>query len=230
MAQSADDDRLAWFDPDPRGILPLDRFHLPRRLARTLKTTRYGVTLDADFAGTMDGCAEMTADRPNTWINPRIRTLCTELHRMGYAHSIEVWDGADLVGGLYGVALGGAFFGESMFSRARDAIQQDRARASGGAASPLRLYAIGHPVRHPAFDAVRSGRNSALGIPRPPCRRAQARLRSSLRQGGRSGGLAAAVDDRYVVDGMVHGRQGRARREHPAGERQLRRHRPALRR
>jgi leucyl/phenylalanyl-tRNA--protein transferase len=95
MAESAEGDRLAWFDPDPRGIIPLDNFHVPRRLARTV--------------------------RPKTWINARIRTLCLELHGAGYAHSIEVWRAEKLVGGLYGVVLGGAFFGESMFSRARDA-------------------------------------------------------------------------------------------------------------
>ena len=121
MAQSAEDNRLAWFDPDPRGILPLDAFHLPRRLARTVKSGRYAVTADANFAGVMDGCAAAGPGRLSTWINGPIRALCGELHAMGYAHSIEVWDDADLVGGLYGVALNGAFFGESMFSRARDA-------------------------------------------------------------------------------------------------------------
>jgi leucyl/phenylalanyl-tRNA--protein transferase len=125
MAGSADDDTLAWFDPDPRGILPLDKFHLSRRLARTVRTTGFTVTSDTDFAAVIDGCAgnlpHPTQERATTWINGRIRTLCLELHRMGYAHSIEVWDGSRLVGGLYGVALGAAFFGESMFSTARDA-------------------------------------------------------------------------------------------------------------
>jgi leucyl/phenylalanyl-tRNA--protein transferase len=121
MAQSADDERLAWFDPDPRGILPLDKFHLSRRLARTVRTTPLKVTADTDFAGVIDGCAGGGFDRPSTWINQRIRTLCLELHRMGYAHSIEVRQDSRLVGGLYGVALKGAFFGESMFSTVRDA-------------------------------------------------------------------------------------------------------------
>lgn len=125
MAQSAEDDRLAWFDPDPRGILPLDRFHLSRRLARTVGSTGFKVTADSAFARVIDGCAgrvdHPTQERPTTWINGRIRNLCLELHRMGYAHSIEVWDGPTVVGGLYGVALGAAFFGESMFSTARDA-------------------------------------------------------------------------------------------------------------
>jgi len=121
MAQSAEDDRLAWFDPDPRAILPLDRFHLPRRLARTVRSDLYRVSADTDFAAVIDGCAHSTTDRPSTWINRQIRALCLQLHAMGYAHSIEVRDDSGLVGGLYGVALGGAFFGESMFSRARDA-------------------------------------------------------------------------------------------------------------
>jgi leucyl/phenylalanyl-tRNA--protein transferase len=121
MAQSAEDDRLVWFDPDPRGILPLDRFHLSQRMARTVRTTPFRVTADKAFADVIDGCAGGDDDRPSTWINGKIRALCLDLHRAGYAHSVEVWDGDALVGGLYGVALHGAFFGESMFSRARDA-------------------------------------------------------------------------------------------------------------
>ena len=121
MAQSALEERLAWFDPDPRGILPLDGFHLSRRLARTVRLTDYTVTADTDFAGVIDGCAGGGWQRPNTWINRRIRALCLDLHRMGHAHSIEVRRGGELVGGLYGVSLKGAFFGESMFSAARDA-------------------------------------------------------------------------------------------------------------
>ncbi len=121
MAESARDERLAWFDPDPRGVIPLDRFHLSRRMARTVRTTDLRVTADRAFAAVIDGCAEATMGRPSTWINARIRTLCLELHHMGNAHSIEVWRGGELAGGLYGVSLRAAFFGESMFSRARDA-------------------------------------------------------------------------------------------------------------
>ena len=121
MAQSADTDELAWFDPDPRGILPLDSFHLPHRLSRTVRSARYRVTADRDFDATIANCAEATAERPNTWINGTIHRIFSELHEAGFAHSVEVWQEDALVGGLYGVALGGAFFGESMFSRARDA-------------------------------------------------------------------------------------------------------------
>lgn len=117
MAESAESDALHWIDPSRRGILPLDGLHVPRRLARSFLAAGIEVTVDRDFAGVLDGCA----DRPETWINPEIRRLYAGLHRAGYAHSVEIrLDGA-LAGGLYGVSLGGAFFGESMFSRARDA-------------------------------------------------------------------------------------------------------------
>ena len=121
MAETRDSDRLYWLDPEERGILPLDSFHLSRRLRRTVGSGLFEVTSDRDFAATIAGCAAPAAGRPDTWINPDILHLFTELHRMGYGHSIECWQGGALVGGLYGVAIGGAFFGESMFSRARDA-------------------------------------------------------------------------------------------------------------
>lgn len=121
MAESADEPDLFWIDPDPRGVLPLDRFHLPRRLKRTLRAGLYEVSCDTAFEAVMRGCAEPTGDRPKTWINNEILRLYADLHDREFAHSVEVWQGGHLVGGLYGVALGGAFFGESMFSRARDA-------------------------------------------------------------------------------------------------------------
>jgi leucyl/phenylalanyl-tRNA--protein transferase len=122
MAESRRGDRLYWLDPERRGIIPLDGgFHLPKRLLRTVLHSPYRVTADADFAGAIAGCAAPAQGREDTWINPEIEYLFLTLHRQGHAHSVEVWDGQDLVGGLYGVVLGGAFFGESMFSRARDA-------------------------------------------------------------------------------------------------------------
>ncbi|MXP64551.1 leucyl/phenylalanyl-tRNA--protein transferase [Roseomonas sp. M0104] len=120
MAESREGRRLYWLDPELRGILPLDGFHLPRRLRRTVLSGAFTVTADADFAGVIAGCAAPAPGREDSWINPEIERLFTELHRMGHAHSIEVWSGGELLGGLYGVALSGAFFGESMFSRARD--------------------------------------------------------------------------------------------------------------
>jgi len=121
MAEDRDDPELFWVDPRLRGILPLDNFHVPRRLGRTVRSRRYQVTFDRDFHAVIEGCAESTEGRPQTWINDEIVNLYTSLFHMGHAHSVECWQDGDLVGGLYGISLGGAFFGESMFSRARDA-------------------------------------------------------------------------------------------------------------
>jgi leucyl/phenylalanyl-tRNA---protein transferase len=121
MADSAEDSELFWVDPERRGVLPLDQFHLPRRLRRTLRHGGFEVECDADFAAVIGGCAEATAVRPKTWINGEIARLYLALHRDGHAHSVEVRHDGLLVGGLYGVTLGAAFFGESMFSRMTDA-------------------------------------------------------------------------------------------------------------
>jgi leucyl/phenylalanyl-tRNA--protein transferase len=121
MAESADDPALYWIEPEHRGIIPLDRFHVPARLARTVRSDRFTVTVNRDFEAVMAGCADPQAGRPRTWINARIRILYRKLYERHHCHSIEVYDGDDLVGGLYGVTLGRAFFGESMFHRARDA-------------------------------------------------------------------------------------------------------------
>ena len=121
MAESAEDPDLFWIDPDPRGVLPLDRFHLPRRLKRTLRSGQFEVRVDSAFEAVMRGCAEPTEMRPKTWINDEILRLYGGLHEQGFAHSVEAWREGELVGGLYGVALRGVFFGESMFSRATDA-------------------------------------------------------------------------------------------------------------
>ena len=117
MAESRDDPRLLWFDPVLRGILPLDGLHLSRSLRRRIRAEPFQLTLDTAFDGVIDGCA----DRPSTWINDEIRALFMALHAQGHAHSIEVWDNAELVGGVYGLAIGGVFCGESMFSRRTDA-------------------------------------------------------------------------------------------------------------
>ena len=117
MAEGRDDPEVFWVDPKHRGIIPLDGFHISRSLARTIRRTPFQVTLNHDFAGTVACCA----DRDETWINDTIFALYQQLHEMGCAHSLELWDGEDLVGGVYGVTVGGAFFGESMFSRRRDA-------------------------------------------------------------------------------------------------------------
>ena len=121
MADSADDPSLYLVDPPVRANIPLDGFHVPRRLRRTVRQDRFRITVDAAFHEVVRLCAEPAPDRANTWINRPIRWLYGELFEMGHAHSIECRMGDDLVGGLYGVSLGGAFFGESMFSRATDA-------------------------------------------------------------------------------------------------------------
>ena len=121
MADSRDDPRLFLVDPELRGILPLDAFHIPKRLKRTVIQEPYRVTFDTAFTRVIEACGEPHEGRPSTWINAAILNLYSALHREGHAHSVECWDGDRLVGGLYGIAIGGAFFGESMFSRATDA-------------------------------------------------------------------------------------------------------------
>lgn len=121
MAQSREDQTLHWIDPDDRGILPLDKFHVPKSLKKTLRQGKYEIRIDSAFAEVMEGCAGSTPDRPDTWINQTIIDLFVQLRGYGIAHSVETWADGQLVGGLYGLALGGAFFGESMFSRATDA-------------------------------------------------------------------------------------------------------------
>lgn len=121
MSESADDPGLFWVEPEMRGVIPLDGFCVSSRLARTVRSDKFSVTIDRAFKRVMSECAAPKPDREDTWINKRIRDLYGELHEMGHAHSVEVWQGDDLVGGLYGVSLGRAFFGESMFHHARDA-------------------------------------------------------------------------------------------------------------
>lgn len=121
MSEGADDPTIFWVEPERRGIIPLDGFRVSSRLARTVRSDVFRVSVDTAFARIIAECAAPQPGREDTWINGRIRDLYTALHRLGHCHSVEVWSGDDLVGGLYGVSLGGAFFGESMFHRARDA-------------------------------------------------------------------------------------------------------------
>jgi leucyl/phenylalanyl-tRNA---protein transferase len=121
MAESAEDPALYWIEPQQRGILLLDQMHVPRRLARTIRQGLYEVRVDTEFEGVLEGCAASRAGRRTTWINRKIRALYRDLFEAGYCHTVETWRDGHLVGGLYGVALHGAFFGESMFSTERDA-------------------------------------------------------------------------------------------------------------
>ena len=121
MSEGRDDDEMFWVDPEHRGILPLDNFHLPRRLRRTVRQEPYSIRVDTAFEDVVTACAAPASGRWTTWINHEIQALFVELHQRGIGHCVEVWRGDELVGGLYGIALGGAFFGESMFSRQTDA-------------------------------------------------------------------------------------------------------------
>jgi len=121
MSEGADDPSIFWVEPERRGIIPLDGFRVSSRLARTVRSGVFRITVDTAFAQTIAGCAAPQPGRDDTWINGRIRDLYTALHQLGHCHSVEAWKDDDLVGGLYGVSLGRAFFGESMFHRARDA-------------------------------------------------------------------------------------------------------------
>lgn len=121
MAESAEDDQLFWVDPEKRAIFPLDTFIVSRSLAKTVRSDRFEVVVDRDFDAVIEACAAPAPDREKTWINDEIRRLYRELFDMGFAHTVECWREGQLVGGLYGVALRGAFFGESMFHRERDA-------------------------------------------------------------------------------------------------------------
>ncbi|MVA78977.1 leucyl/phenylalanyl-tRNA--protein transferase [Agrobacterium vitis] len=137
MAESSDDPELFWVEPDLRGIIPLDSFHYSKSLAKIIRQKPFDIRFDTAFSAVLDKCAEPAPDRPSTWINQTIRDLYTALFQMGHAHSVEAFEGNELVGGLYGVSLGAAFFGESMFSRRSNASKiclvhlVERLRAQG---------------------------------------------------------------------------------------------------
>ncbi|HBF30699.1 leucyl/phenylalanyl-tRNA--protein transferase [Rhizobium sp.] len=121
MAEAADDPEIFWVEPEVRGIIPLNDFHISKSLAKAIRQKPFDIRFDTAFEKVLDKCAEPAPDRPSTWINQTIRELYTALHQMGHAHSVEAFEGDELVGGLYGVSLGAAFFGESMFSRRSNA-------------------------------------------------------------------------------------------------------------
>ncbi len=160
MAEDAEDREVFWVDPDQRGELPLDRFHLPRRLRRALRQELFDIRCDSAFAEVVRGCAEPRPERPKTWINEEIVQLYTALFRLGFAHSVECWHAGALVGGLYGVALGGAFFGESMFSRVSDASKIALAQLVA------RLRLGGYRLLDTQFVTPHLERFGAIEIPR----------------------------------------------------------------
>ena len=137
MANDFDDPAINWIEPRRRGIIPLDTFHVPRRLRKTIRRGGFEIRVDTAFETVIRACAAPTPERPRTWLNEPLITLYVELARRGWAHSVEVWRGGEVTGGLYGLRLGGAFFGESMFSRVRDSSKialvdlVDRLRVGG---------------------------------------------------------------------------------------------------
>ena len=173
----ASEGEIRWYSPDPRGILPLDAVHIPRRLARVVRRGRFRIEVDSAFADVMRACAADERDRedPGTWIDDEIIESYTALHEAGIAHSVETWIDDRLVGGLYGVALRGAFFGESMFHHETDASKValvalvERLRSRG-------YRAARHPVGHPALGAVRCRGDSQGGLPAAPRAEPDARL------------------------------------------------------
>ncbi|HEY0526352.1 MAG TPA: leucyl/phenylalanyl-tRNA--protein transferase [Stellaceae bacterium] len=198
MAESADDPDIFWVDPEQRGVLPLDSFHVSRKLRRTVRQNVFEVRCDTAFEAVVRSCAQPTELRPKTWINEEIVRLYDALFRRGAAHSVEAWYGGRLVGGLYGVALGGAFFGESMFSRATDASKVALVHLVA------RLRAGGFVLLDTQFVTEHLEQFGAVEIPRAEYRR---RLAAALRvqgyfrselpllpdDGGDGGGGAAAL-------------------------------------
>ena len=171
MAGDRDDPVLHWLDPPLRGILPLERFHVPRSLRKTIRRGHLRVRVDEDFAAVIHGCAAPTADRPRTWLNRELIALYCELHRRGHAHSVEISQDGQLVGGLYGVRIGAAFFGESMFSRVSDASKMALVELAA------RLAAGGFELLDTQFITDHLVRFGAIDIPRAEYKR---RLRAAL--------------------------------------------------
>ncbi len=173
MAEGREHRELHWIDPEQRGVLPLDGFHVPRRLRRRIRRDDFDVTCDRAFAQVIESCAEPADNRPDTWINPAIQNLYSELHAMGFAHSIECWQEDNLVGGLYGVSLGAAFFGESMFSRVDDASKVALAHLV------LRLRRGGYRLLDTQFVTAHLERFGVIEIPRQEYRSALAQAITS---------------------------------------------------
>lgn len=156
----AEDGQIYWYDPHPRAILPLEGFHLPRSLAKTLRKGLYEVRVDQQFERVMTLCGESAPDRPETWISPLLIRLYTQLHQRGFAHSVETYQNGVLVGGLYGVSVGGLFAGESMFSRATDASKVALAHLVE------RLRRGGYTLLDTQFQTTHLARFGVVQIPR----------------------------------------------------------------
>jgi leucyl/phenylalanyl-tRNA---protein transferase len=202
MAEARDDPRIFLIDPERRGVLPLDRFHIPRRLARTVRHGGFDIRIDTDFEAVIEACAASAPDRPETWINAEIQHLYRELFARGQAHTVECWREERLVGGLYGVSLGGAFFGESMFSLERDASKVALVHLVG------RLIVGGYTLLDAQFMTEHLSQFGAEEISRSDYRR---RLLDALvepadfyRLAPATGGGAAAGLAPSAADGVLH--------------------------
>ena len=209
MAESAETDHLYFLDPHERAIFSPSRFHVPSRLRRRMRQTPFRVWIDSAFEDVLSACASPAPGRAQTWINRPICEAYLELHRQGVAHSVECWRDGALQGGLYGVAIGGAFFGESMFSRARDASKIALIYLAG-ASGLWGLLPAGRAVPDQAFGAVRRADRLAGGVPAKA--RARARhdgrfLRAERRFVARRG-LAGYRPD--IVERMLHRMDGGA--------------------
>ena len=190
MAETRDDPDIYWIDPERRGVLPLDAFHLPRRLRRTVRQNVFEVRINTAFAQVIELCAEPGADREESWINQTIADLYIELHERGNAHSVECWQDDELVGGLYGVSLGAAFFGESMFSRRRDASKVALVHLVA------RLIAGGYRLLDTQFLTGHLAQFGAIEIPRAAYRK---RLTDAIASRGNFFQLPSAVDGPTAV-------------------------------
>jgi leucyl/phenylalanyl-tRNA--protein transferase len=193
MSDTADDDQIYLVDPERRGVLPLDALHIPRRLARTVRSDNFQVKIDSAFEAVLDACAEPRPNRPETWINGPIKGLYMDLYRRGLAHSVETWRGGELAGGLYGVSLGGAFFGESMVSFARDASKVALIHLAG------RLRAGRYSLLDAQFMTEHLSQFGGLTISRAQYRR---RLSAALTQDADFFRLPAYADGTSVLQAI----------------------------
>lgn len=210
MADSRDADGIYWVEPRRRAILPLDGFHLSRSLRRVIAADRFRITVDRAFRQIISLCAEAAEDRPDTWINPMIEEAFVRLHTMGHAHSVECWDGDRLVGGLYGLALGRAFFGESMVSRAPNAskvaIASLVARLGAGGFTLLDCqFMTAHLASLGAQEIDRADYMALLGAALSSTGSSAASSAASLAAGAGAGDFFA-LDAAAGADGAVPGK------------------------
>ena len=192
MASSKDDPDIHFYEPDIRGILPIMPPHIPRRLMRLVKQRPYKVTYNTAFPAVITACAEITSTRDDSWINPEIERLYIALHAMGFAHSVEVWDDVQLIGGLYGVKIGGAFFGESMFSRAPNTSKIALAHLMG------RLHLTGFGLLDAQFANDHLLQFGLIEVPRDDF---QVILQSALQD---SCDLRLDIKEDEIIDHLLH--------------------------